>query len=483
MKYKFLFNFWVFYLLFFQLGSIYAFYDNIANNQSESLSLNLSETNNESWTRKTQNGFKMQLDSENNVYVGGFVGDYDNSGITVTKYNSSGEILWQQVWDKPGRQSPEYFSIDNFGNLYIVGVTDLDTFILKYHSDGSLLWNLTIHTFIISGFKVDSKSNFYFVSYHNFHWDRDIWVMKFNSSGSKLWEIIKEESGKQYVNFIDLDSSENLFISYETINNDDYSWHFVEYDHLGNQLWTSEIPEIGTLDFFKIQISGDMILLRGYNSSSVPCYIRFYSYNSTGLRVSNKSLLLDNSYRPHIDFIDNMGNYFLSFTNESSSLGVIEKYNESLECKWSFHYYQPGYMSGSISFDNEQNVYILSEINIPTENSNDIYIIKLNEDGNFISNLTWGGNSWDTLLTSSFDANNNFYLLIQSHVAGLWGSNEEIYYLVKNPIDNNKSIRPVYNPLSFYDLYFIGFLTTASVISVVSLIFILKPRIKQSKHL
>ena len=330
MKYKFIFNLWVISLIFFQFGSIYAFYDNSPNSQSESLSLRLSETNDESWTRKTQNGFKMQTDSENNVYVGGFVGDYDNAGITVSKYNSSGDIVWQEIWDNPGRQSPDYFTIDNFGNLYIVGVTDLDIFILKYHSDGFLLWNLTIHTFIICGFKVDSKSNFYFVSYHNFNWDRDIWVMKFNSSGSKLWEIIREESGKQYVNFIDFDSSENLFISYKTINDDGNNWHFIEYDHLGNQLWISEIPEIGTLDFFKIQISGDTILLRGYNYSSVPCYIRFYSYNSTGFRVSNKSILLGNSYQTFNDFIDKSGNYFLSSTNESGSLGVIAKYNESM---------------------------------------------------------------------------------------------------------------------------------------------------------
>ena len=120
MKYKFIFNLWGISLIFFQFDGIYAFCDNRSNNQSESLSLRLTETNNESWTRKTQNGFKMQIDSENNVYVGGFVGDYDNGGITVTKYNSSGEILWQQVWDKPGRQSPEYFTIDDFGNLYIL---------------------------------------------------------------------------------------------------------------------------------------------------------------------------------------------------------------------------------------------------------------------------------------------------------------------------------------------------------------------------
>ena len=478
MKYKFIFNLWVISLIFFQFGSIYAFYDNSPNSQSESLSLRLSETNDESWTRKTQNGFKMQIDSENNVYVGGFVGDYDNAGITVSKYNSSGDIVWQEIWDNPGRQSLDYFTIDNFGDLYIAGNTNLDTLVLKYHSNGSLLWNLTIHIFHLIGFKVDSKSNLYLVSYYNqIPWGRDTRIMKYNSSGSKLWEIIEEISGNQYVNFIDFDSSENLFLSYETIEDNVNKWYFSKYDQFGNHLWVSEIPEIGELDSFKIHINEDVIILSGYNYSSSPFYVKFYSYNSTGFQVSNKFIFLSNSYRTYNDYIDKSGNYFLSSTNESGSLGVIAKYNESMEWEWSYYYYQPDFYTGSLIFDNKQNIYVQSEIDIPSEDHNDIYIIRLKENGSFISNLTWGANHWDQVLTSKFDSDNNYYLLIKSYVAGFWGSLHEIYYLVKNPIDNNKSLEPVFTP-NFYDLYFIGFITTSSVISIISLIFILKPRIK-----
>ena len=449
--------------------------------QFVNIPLSSNTQNNESWVNELQEGYdtkfsRMLIDSEDNIYVVGVTGDYDTAGVSLRKYSPSGDLLWHQVWDEYDREDLDYIKLDNFGNIYLVGATESyahfnDILILKYESDGNLLWNKTwggTGFDRASGFEIDSEDDFYIVLYDNYEWTQDIRVMKFNSFGVKIWDKTRVELGKQVLYHIGLDAQDNLFLAYKTEYNDEDTWYFLEYDQLGNQIWISESEELGNLQDFRIEFDReDNIFLRGYNESQC---IQFFKYNSSGNHIWDKTISTRFDYK---DCFDNEGNYYLSCINYTNSKGYVVKYNHALDQIWTSNY-QKGEYPGGLLVDNDQNIYVIADISIPSESYNDIYITKLNMSGCFLYNLTWGSSAWDDILASKFDSNNNLYFIIRSY----YTRGGYKYYLVKNPIDNNKSLELGEPGLRFFNMFFIVLITFSVVISFLSLIYILKPRLK-----
>lgn len=477
MKSKFFAYYMLFLIACIPFYQNHLFSTNTTMNQFENNPLTSNTQNNESWAIDVPGIHKMIIDSEDNIYVAGFTGEFETAGITLSKYLPSGDLLWHKIWDEYDREELRTLTLDNSGNIYIVGNTESyatfeDVLILKYQSNGNLLWNMTWggpDFDRISGFKIDSEDNFYIVIYDNYEWTQDFRVLKFNSSGVKIWDKTRVELGKQVLYHIGIDASDNLFFSYKTEYDDEETWFFLKYDHSGNQLWISEKEEIGSLKNFGVGIDrDDNIILRGYNNES-QC-IQFFKYNTSGNQIWNKTILTPYGYK---DCFDNEGNYYLSRINYTNSKGYIVKYNSTLEQIWNSNY-QKGEYTGGLLVDNDQNVYVIADISIPSEMMyDDIYITKFNASGNFLFNLTWGGSAWDDIRASQFDSINNLYLIIRSYTTSGYK-----YYLVKNPIDNNKSLQPGEPGPRFYDMYLIIFVTFVGLISFLSLLIIIKPRLK-----
>lgn len=89
------------------------------------------------------------IDSEDNVYISGWcvVGSTEGGGHVVTlKYNKTGDLEWQQIFGSENRIYD--MTIDDDDNIYISGhteefgasYTNKDMLILKYSSEGTLLW-------------------------------------------------------------------------------------------------------------------------------------------------------------------------------------------------------------------------------------------------------------------------------------------------------------------------------------------------------
>jgi uncharacterized delta-60 repeat protein len=90
------------------------------------------------------------LDGEGNLFVAAHTRSFDAAkayyDIALLKYTTEGELLWQTTWGGPSTEFPFAMAIDPNGGIYIVGYTDSfgagrsDALILKYDSNGNLLW-------------------------------------------------------------------------------------------------------------------------------------------------------------------------------------------------------------------------------------------------------------------------------------------------------------------------------------------------------
>jgi hypothetical protein len=85
---------------------------------------------------------KIKNDKDNNLFIGGFVFNKTDAtqSIILSKYNSTGDLLWNKTLGKSYIAEINDMDIDSHGNIYIVGINLL----FKINNSGSLIWNRTI---------------------------------------------------------------------------------------------------------------------------------------------------------------------------------------------------------------------------------------------------------------------------------------------------------------------------------------------------
>jgi len=154
-------------------------------------------------------GNAVTTDSEGNSYVTGYT--YENAtlnDIITIKYNSLGDTLWTRSYDGTASKNDEGTGIyvDNYGNVYVVGFAEFtnkatDVVVLKYSSEGNLLWNLpyakTTDPFNDKGLAIAADINgFIYVTGYTTNIDgkTDIFVNKYNSAGL-MWTSALEDGG------------------------------------------------------------------------------------------------------------------------------------------------------------------------------------------------------------------------------------------------------------------------------------------------
>ncbi len=90
------------------------------------------------------------IDNNNNViYATGATWTYGNgeSDVCIAKFDLDGRLLWEWTWGGPGIEYTHGITMDNNENIYITGETWsygsgwFDMFLLKFDSEGNLIWN------------------------------------------------------------------------------------------------------------------------------------------------------------------------------------------------------------------------------------------------------------------------------------------------------------------------------------------------------
>ena len=139
----------------------------------------------------------MDIDDNGNIYATGYDSGGSNNMIFVRKMTNTGSLLWEKTWDMAGNDISHFIKI--VGNsVYVLAQTDsigagnIDALLLKYDTDGYLIWNTTWGGSYIEyvydlkfdkdnyGYILGSTTSFTLGSF-------DIYLTKFNSAGNFLW--------------------------------------------------------------------------------------------------------------------------------------------------------------------------------------------------------------------------------------------------------------------------------------------------------
>jgi len=153
--------------------------------------------------------WNVALDSSENIFLAGNVGNWGNIDAVLIKFNSDGQHQWNQTWGGSGNDIGWGLEIDSSDNIYIGGTIDMiggpgqvaifgDITLVKYDNSGQYLWNYTrrvAHQEGCHSIALDSsEENIYLAGSSDEFGTNDTLVVKYN-----LKEPISDGNGEQAI--------------------------------------------------------------------------------------------------------------------------------------------------------------------------------------------------------------------------------------------------------------------------------------------
>lgn len=344
------------------------------------------------------------IDTNGNLFVAGKTTgiietkNFGKNDGFLTKIDSSGNIIWAKQFGTPEEDDEQWCAIDKSGNVYITGTTtgDLngknagmeDIFIVKYNTDGKILWSKqfgTSGTDIAKGIYADNKGNIYVtgatagkLGQASFG-KNDCYIMKLDDSGNQIFTRQFGTPEDDYCYFIAGGPGSDILVCGTTWGSlagknkgviDGFTGQFtdkgdlIKYNQIGSEGF--DIPMVLKMDNEKNiyvggstsgnfggnqQGEGDAFLLKLNDKGDILWNNQFGTKNNDGVRAI--------SFNPEIS--DNL--LVSGIMNLPPAQGFIRMYKNDGSMLWERCFFGSGetnLCSGKdVNFDNKGNFYHL----------------------------------------------------------------------------------------------------------------------------
>lgn len=330
-------------------------------------------------------GRSIAADDNGNVFVtGNFEGDITlgagepnettlsslgEEDIYVAKYNSSGQLSWVKQISGPGTDIANSITINNAGNIFVVGLYE-DSIIF---GSGEINETLLLNTY--------PGSN------HNYY--NQFFVAKFNNNGELLWVKQTEGYGGQGFS-VTVDSVGNCYAAGRSFN-------------LGATFGAGEVNETDLPSYGK-----DQFFVAKYASNGQFAWVKSaaISWYSGGTEFDNKQsvgIAVDNNSNCYVTGTFNDTTTFGVGETTETTLGptgwrdiFLAKYNSNGDFIWVKRAGGSSFSEGkAVSTDNQNNVYVTgffvdsamfgkgesNEIILESYSGYNIFLAKYNSNG------------------------------------------------------------------------------------------------------
>jgi hypothetical protein len=306
----------------------------------------------------------------------GTAGDQD---IFISKLDASGNFIWAKSMGGAGWNQGRSIAIDATGNVYTTGyfkeTVDFDPNAGTYNLTSEVEFDIFISKLDASG---------------NFNWAQRIGGVK-NDYGIS---IALDATGNlvttgSFRNTVDFDPSTSTF-NLTSAGEDDI--FISKYDAQGNFLWAKSIGGNSAEGGHSIKVDGsNNVFITGYYSETCDFDPSSGIYN----------LIAAGGQDIFISKLDALGNFAWA---QSMGGNAIERgYSISIDSDGGT--YATGFFAGTVDFDPGVEVY-----NLTSEGSYDIFIVKLDQTGNFVWTNKIGGNFADEGRSIACNASGDLYI-------------------------------------------------------------------------
>ncbi|MGB3017080.1 MAG: SBBP repeat-containing protein [Ignavibacteria bacterium] len=261
-----------------------------------------------------------KIDTSGNLFAGGTTEEIEdgNSDFLLYKLTISGNVEWSRTYGSGSDKSDGIvdMAIDQYGNIVVTGYAgggfDSDILTIKYDTYGNMIWN---DTFQGPGLSDDESNAMEIDRYNNViitgrtfngMGKYEVVTIKYSPSGQKTWVKIFNEGFERLYNSaysIDSDTSGNVIIAGNidrTLTGDDI--FTLKYGSDGNLLWTAFYNGIGNSTDYPSRVIVDKsndIIVMGYSfglSNNYDYVLLKYSENEYPMLSLDASVLLEGRY-------------------------------------------------------------------------------------------------------------------------------------------------------------------------------------------
>lgn len=248
----------------------------------------------------------------------------NSNALNTTSFESPSvnlTLIGNLTWNRTINDSlynPRVLITDSNNNIILGGHADIDGpddfYLGKFDSNGDEIWNITKFngsSLYVNGVDVDSQDNIY-VIYANYSASQ-VYIEKYSPSGNSLWRstIFNDTSGTPYADDLHINKNDEIIASLSDTNSNDI--HFYKYDTSGNKIWNSNITQtygLGKLSEFDVDANDNIIIAFSGSSSNFNFYT--YAFNSNGNPLWNASYDNSGEYESISDVCsDSLGNTYV----------------------------------------------------------------------------------------------------------------------------------------------------------------------------
>lgn len=338
------------------------------------------------WANRTggpsyDEGRSITVDASGNSYVTGVLGGFTDNAIIV-KYDAAGNVVWSETINpSSGQVLGDHIEVDGGGNVYLCGSFSGPT-------------------------DFDPGTGSYVLTPNNPH---EIFLLKLNSSGNFVWA--KQMGGHAFntAASVSLDAGGNIFVT----GTFDFS---ADFDP-GTAVYT--MTSAGQTDIFitKLDPSGNFVWAKRMGGTG-------NDYCFTIENDSNGNILIGGSFCQTVDFDPGPGTNNLTAAPSDFYEIFIAKYDPSGNFVWAKQMYGPNGADycRSLAVDGSGNVYATGAFastvdfnpgsavqNLTAVGDQDIFICKLDYNGNFSWARGMGTPTQDYGKGISVDGNGNVF--------------------------------------------------------------------------
>ncbi len=179
----------------------------------------------------------MITDVNGNVYITGYINDTGQVQQAITlKYDNTGYLQWSRIIDSIGGYTK--IVMDDSSNIYIIGESVTESLkITKYNSSGTLLWSKSYfgggEVFSFFDMVVDDSSSVYLTGPCT---DEMFRTAKVNKSGSLIWLATDSIANGSSNSYIQVDKNRNVYAVGR--GGDTVQWVYLfKYNNAGVKQW------------------------------------------------------------------------------------------------------------------------------------------------------------------------------------------------------------------------------------------------------
>lgn len=297
-----------------------------------------------------------------------------SNDIFIVKYDSTGNVIWAKSAGGMGADVPSSIKTDAIGNIIVVGSFE-ETVVFG----STILYSKGIN---------------------------DVFIVKYDSSGNVIWANSAGSTNTDQASSMYIDYSGSIavvgwyyggnivFGSDTLINNtsSSYNMFVAKYDSNGNALWARQAASTSKANTVCVDNIGNIYVAGNFKDNSI-------------VFGSDTLINIATSY-PEIFIVKYNYNGVVEWSK--SFKGIYDDYATSVICDNNQNIYLAGYFGSP--------TILLDSITLTSNGDHDIFLIKLNSNGNILSSRLDGGTSYDQTNSISIDVTGNIYL------AGYFGS-------------------------------------------------------------